>query len=183
MIPYRPRLKPSETARAIRRLYELHGITEKGGRPTKETPTPGVGVMPEKTAEDVARDAGVSPTKARTLNRLADLIPTLMERLDAGTTEGTSGPTQTARPPQGACARELWSRASWPRHFFPRSRLAPLPRGVYAASRGVCPSKHGLTMGFVASALGGLLQNRSVRAVWGTVSPVGAGARRVGKEG
>jgi len=41
--------------------------------------------MPEKTVEDVARDAGVSPGKARRLNRIADLIPALMERLDART--------------------------------------------------------------------------------------------------
>jgi len=79
-------LKPSETARAIRRLYELHGITEnKGGRPVKENPLTVRGIMPEKTVEDVARDAGVSPGKARRLNRIADLIPALMERLDART--------------------------------------------------------------------------------------------------
>ena len=41
--------------------------------------TGGLGVEP------LARDAGVSPTKARTLNRLADLIPALMTRLDAHT--------------------------------------------------------------------------------------------------
>lgn len=77
-------LKPSETARAIRRLYELHGISEnKGGRPTKETPAESAGVSP-KTQEDVARDAGVSPRKAQRLNRIADLIGPLMRLLDHG---------------------------------------------------------------------------------------------------
>jgi len=63
-------LKPSETARAIRRLYELHGVTEKGGRPATETPLTVRGVMPEKTVEDVARNAGLSPKKAQWFNRL-----------------------------------------------------------------------------------------------------------------
>jgi len=78
-------LKPSETARAIRRLYELHGITEnKGGRPSKETPPPVSGVTEPKKAGDIARDAGMSPAKARTLNRIADLIGPLMRLLDHG---------------------------------------------------------------------------------------------------
>jgi len=76
-------LKPSETARAIRRLYELHGVAERGGRPTKENPETVSGFMPAKTAADVARDAGVHPKKAQVFNRLADLIPALMHLLDA----------------------------------------------------------------------------------------------------
>jgi len=70
-------LKPSETARAIRRLYELHGIVQ--GRHTPATPTPSSTVAveepPTKTAADIARDAGMGLTQAKMYNRLADLIP------------------------------------------------------------------------------------------------------------
>jgi len=77
-------LKPSETARAIRRLYELHGITEKGGRPAKDNSETVSEFAPAKTVEDVARDAGVSPKKAQRFNRIADLTGPLMRLLDHG---------------------------------------------------------------------------------------------------
>jgi len=87
-------LKPSETARAIRRLYELHGIVP--GRHTSATPTPSSETISEespaaKSAEDVARDVGMHPKKAQVFNRLADLIPELMQLQDAGTIGDTGG--------------------------------------------------------------------------------------------
>ncbi len=118
-------LKTSETVRAIRRLYELHGITEKGGRPAKENPADSAGFVP-KTQEDVARDAGVSPRQAQVFNRLADLIPELMQLRDAGTiTQAVAyqlaqlpGAPPVPRPARGpalervgpwATARSLWA--------------------------------------------------------------------------
>jgi len=121
-------LKPSETARAIRRLYELHGIVP-GKRPVQATPStssPGEEVPTTKTAVDIARDAGMGITKASILNRLADLIPELMQLLDAETitqavayqlAQLPSAPP-VPRPPRGpalerfgpwATARSLWA--------------------------------------------------------------------------
>jgi len=80
-------LKPSETARALRRLYELHGITQGKHTPAKRPVSSSPGEdeeTPQKTVAEVARDAGVGLTKASMLNRLADLIDPLMQRLDAG---------------------------------------------------------------------------------------------------
>jgi len=123
-------LKPSETARAIRRLYELHGIER--GRHTPATPTSSSEIVSDeespaaKSAEDVARDVGMHPKKAQVFNRLADLIPALMERLDAhtitqkmayGFAQLPSAPP-VPRPPRGpelervgpwATARSLWA--------------------------------------------------------------------------
>jgi len=104
----------------IRRLYELHGIVQ--GRPaeaaTKVNGTPGVPLPPtKKTVAEVAHDAGVSRTQASVHNRLADLIPALMQRLDAGTITqkmayGFAHQRSPARSPAVDHAGERCCRAS-----------------------------------------------------------------------
>ncbi len=66
-------LTTSETARAVKRLYELRGIDREGGSPATVA-----GV------QEIASEIGKSERATRRLRTLADLIPSLAAMLDAG---------------------------------------------------------------------------------------------------
>jgi len=112
---------------------------------------------------------GVRPTQARVHDCLADLIDALMLRLDAGTkvdkSSTLSDPAPSGRTRGHLTERAQWAPPSWPgpavggpalercgtglapSRLFARSRLAPLPRGVYVASGGGASRKQGRTTG------------------------------------
>ena len=69
----RRNLKPSETAHAIRRLYEIAGIKVGNNQTTAST-----------TMVEAAKQIGYSPTATSRYNTLADLIAPLMALLDDG---------------------------------------------------------------------------------------------------
>lgn len=81
----------SETARAVKRLYELKGIEGQGHR----------GDLTSFTVSEVAKEIGKSEPTVRRLRTLADLVPELAAMLDhapgiaqacAGHLPGRSGP-------------------------------------------------------------------------------------------
>jgi hypothetical protein len=74
-------LKPSETAKAIRRLFRLHGVANGGDRGDATL----IRDQSRMSAlEEVAAKAGYSAPQARAYRTLANLIPPLMAPLDAG---------------------------------------------------------------------------------------------------
>lgn len=73
----RRQLLPSESFKAVKRLYELRGIElgNNGG---------------SATVADLADEIGKSERTVRTMRTLADLIPPLAAMLDAGTLNQTA---------------------------------------------------------------------------------------------
>jgi hypothetical protein len=77
-------LKPSEQARAIKRWYELKGISGQGARTDLSA-----GLT---SASDLAQDMGISRQTITVYRTLAELIPALSRLLDHG------APTHNKRP-------------------------------------------------------------------------------------
>jgi len=71
----RRQLTVSETARAVKRLYELKGVDRSGG---------GSPVHAEPVRAEIARETGISESSVKRLRTLADLIPELAAMLDNG---------------------------------------------------------------------------------------------------
>ncbi len=80
----RRQLSTSETARAIKRLYEIYGIERKPGRP-KEEDEKTVGRRPffTFTRSDIAEQTGLKETQVKVYRTLANLIPEILGLLDA----------------------------------------------------------------------------------------------------
>ena len=70
----RRQLLPSESFKAVKRLYELNGIEGPGSR----------GDLTGITVKQVASDLNKSPATIKRMRTLADLIPPLAAMLDAG---------------------------------------------------------------------------------------------------
>ncbi len=76
-------LKPSETARAIRRLYELHGIGEnKGGRPSKGS-------------SSIKFPVSTAPCKQRSLSKTGSYLFTAPKETTTATVEVKTAPKKT----------------------------------------------------------------------------------------
>ncbi len=73
----RRQLTVSETARAVKRLYELRGLDGVKGGPASSRENPA-------TVAGLASELGKSERTVRTMRTLADLIPPLATMLDAG---------------------------------------------------------------------------------------------------
>lgn len=76
----RRQLLPSESFKAVKRLYELNGIEGPGSR----------GDLTGITVKQVASDLNKSPATIKRMRTLADLIPPLATMLDAGTLNQTA---------------------------------------------------------------------------------------------
>jgi len=77
----RRQISTSETARAIKRLYEVYGIERGGGRPEKEDEKPDSDCRVFKQS-DIAEQVGLKETQVRVYRTLANLIPEISGLLD-----------------------------------------------------------------------------------------------------